>query len=54
MFLNNLAERGFSFTVVDHCRTMLKAILKAALDADPLNYSRSLERQMLKRTLRIT
>lgn len=34
LFLNKLAERGFSFTVVDHCRTMLKAILEEALDAD--------------------
>jgi integrase len=34
MFLNNIAEKGFSFTVVDHCRTMLKAILEEALDAD--------------------
>ena len=28
MFLNKLAEQNFSFTVVDHCRTMLKAILE--------------------------
>src|SRR5205823_5509493 len=34
VFLNGLAERGFSFTVVDHCRTMMKAILEEALDAD--------------------
>ncbi|MGB9071857.1 MAG: hypothetical protein WCC22_04245 [Terriglobales bacterium] len=34
VFLNGLAEKGFSFTVVDHCRTMLKAILEEALDAD--------------------
>jgi integrase len=34
LFLNGLAEKGFSFTVVDHCRTMLKAILEEALDAD--------------------
>jgi len=34
VFLNDLAEKGFSFTVVDHCRTMLKAILEEALDAD--------------------
>ena len=34
VFLNNLAKLGFSFTVVDHCRTMLKAILEEALDAD--------------------
>jgi integrase len=34
MFLNELGNRGFSFTVVDHCRTMLKAILDEALDAD--------------------
>jgi integrase len=34
VFLNNLAGKGFSFTVVDHCRTMLKAILEEALDAD--------------------
>jgi integrase len=40
MFLNSLTEPregaplGFSFTVVDHNRTMLKAILEEALDAD--------------------
>ncbi len=34
VFLNNLAEDGFSFTVVDHCRTMLKAVFEEALDAD--------------------
>jgi len=40
MFLNGLTEPrdgaplGFSFTVVDHNRTMLKAILEEALDAD--------------------
>ena len=34
VFLNGLAEKGFSFTVVDHCRTMLKAILEEAVDAD--------------------
>jgi integrase len=34
VFLNDLAAKGFSFTVVDHCRTMLKAILEEAVDAD--------------------
>jgi len=34
VFLNGLAEKGFSFTIVDHCRTMLKAVLEEALDAD--------------------
>jgi integrase len=40
MFLNSLVEPregvplGFSFTVVDHNRTILKQILEAALDAD--------------------
>ncbi len=34
MFLNQVAKRGFSFTVVDHCRTMLKAILEEAADSD--------------------
>ncbi|HTA24714.1 MAG TPA: site-specific integrase [Terriglobales bacterium] len=34
VFLNDLAGKGFSFTVVDHCRTLLKAILDEALDAD--------------------
>jgi integrase len=33
-FLNSLAEQGYTFTVVDHCRTMLGAILDEALDAD--------------------
>jgi integrase len=33
-FLNGLAEKGFSFTMVDHCRTMLKAVLEEALEAD--------------------
>jgi integrase len=34
VFLNDLAKRDFSFTVVDHCRTMLKAILEEAVDAE--------------------
>ena len=34
VFLNDLAKRGFSFTVVDHCRTMLKAILEEAVEAE--------------------
>lgn len=34
VFLNGLGEKGFSFTVVDHCRTMLKAILEETVDAD--------------------
>jgi integrase len=34
VFLNGVAEAGFSFTVVDHCRTMLKAILEEAVDAE--------------------
>ncbi len=34
VFLNGLAEKGFSFTVVDHCRTMVKAIMEEAVDAD--------------------
>jgi integrase len=34
VLLNELAEKEFSFTVVDHCRTMLKAVLEEALDAD--------------------
>jgi integrase len=34
VFLNNLAEDGSSFTIVDHCRTMLKAVFEEALDAD--------------------
>ena len=34
VFLNGVAKRGFSFTVVDHCRTMLKAILEEAVDAE--------------------
>jgi integrase/recombinase XerD len=33
-FINSLAEKGFSFTVVDHCRTMVKSILEEALDAE--------------------
>ena len=36
VFLNDLAGKGFSFTVVDHCRTMLKAICEEALDQDLL------------------
>lgn len=36
VFLNNLADKGFSFTVVDHCRTMLKAILEEGVEADLL------------------
>ena len=34
VFLNSIAQRGFSFTVVDHCRTILKAILEEAVDAE--------------------
>jgi integrase len=39
VFLNGLAakteeRRQFSFTVIDHCRTMLKAILEEAVEAD--------------------
>ena len=34
VFLNKLAGDGFSFTIVDHCRTMLKAVFEEALDAD--------------------
>jgi integrase len=34
VLLNSLAEKGFSFTIVDHTRTMLKAVLEEALDAD--------------------
>lgn len=33
-FLNSLAERGYSFSVVDHCRIMLKAILEEAVEAE--------------------
>lgn len=34
VFLNNVAKSGFSFTVVDHCRTMLRAVLEEALDQE--------------------
>lgn len=34
VFINKLAEDRFSFTLVDHCRTMLKAILEEAADAE--------------------
>jgi integrase len=34
ILLNDLAGKGFSFSVVDHCRIMMKAILEEALDAD--------------------
>lgn len=34
MFLNKLAEDDYSFTIVDHCRTTLKAIFAEAVDAD--------------------
>jgi integrase len=34
VFLNGLAGKGFSFTVVDHCRTMIKAVLEEAVDAE--------------------
>jgi len=34
IFLNELAEEDFSFTVVDHCRTLLKAVLEEAVDSD--------------------
>lgn len=34
MLLNKLAEKGYSYSVIDHCRTMVKAMLDEALDAD--------------------
>lgn len=34
IFLNGIAKAGFSFTTVDHCRTMLKAIMEEAVEAD--------------------
>jgi integrase len=33
-FLNSLAEQGYSHSVVDHCRIMVKAILEEAVEAD--------------------
>ncbi|HUO59525.1 MAG TPA: tyrosine-type recombinase/integrase [Candidatus Acidoferrales bacterium] len=36
VFLNGLAEKNFSHTVVDHSRTMLKAVLEEAVEADLL------------------
>jgi integrase len=45
IFLNKLAGDGFSFTVVDHNRTMVKAILEEALEAELIgkNPARKLE-----------
>ncbi|MGA2978039.1 MAG: tyrosine-type recombinase/integrase [Terriglobales bacterium] len=34
VFLNDLAARGFSFSLVDHNRTLLKSILEEAIDAE--------------------
>jgi hypothetical protein len=34
IFLNKLADAGYTFTVVDHCRTMLWSILDEAVDAE--------------------
>jgi hypothetical protein len=34
VFLNNLAQSGLSFSVVDHSRTMLKSILEEAVEAE--------------------
>ena len=34
IFLNDLAARGFSFSLVDHNRTLLKAILEEAVEAE--------------------
>jgi integrase len=34
IFLNDLAARGFSFSLVDHNRTLLKAIFEEAIEAD--------------------
>jgi len=34
VFLNNLAKSSFSFSVVDHSRTMLKSILEEAVEAE--------------------
>jgi integrase len=45
MLVNDLAAKGFSFSVVDHCRIMIKAILEEALDADLIgkNVARKVE-----------
>ncbi len=34
IFLNTLAGKDYSFSVVDHCRIMISAILEEAVDAD--------------------
>lgn len=45
MVLNKLADNDYSFSVVDHCRTMVKTILEEALDQELIskNPARKLE-----------
>lgn len=44
IFLNTLAGKGYSFSVVDHCRVMIAAILEEAVEGDliPKNPARKL------------
>lgn len=54
VFLNDLAKRGFSFTLVDHNRTMLKAILEEAVEAELIgrNPARKLKMPETKESVR--
>jgi integrase len=54
MLLNSLAEKQFSFSVINHCRIMLGAVLDEALDADLIgkNPARKLENPETREPLR--
>ena len=54
MLLNNLAEKQFSLSVINHCRIMLGAVLDEALDADLIgkNPARKLENPETREPLR--
>jgi integrase len=54
MLVNDLAAKGFSHSIVDHCRIMIKAILEEALDADLIgkNVARKVENPETKAELK--
>jgi len=53
-FLNKLAEREYSFTVIDHCRTLLRVILEEAVEAELVgkNVARKLAVPELPKTVK--
>jgi len=55
VFLNDLAAKGFSFSLVDHNRTLLKAILEEAVEAELIgrNPARKLKMPETKKPVKI-